>query len=141
MTSTHSSPQHPAPARQQVSLFALWFGLLAAPTAWMSNELILYYLASQFCHGDAMALPLTQGFSPWLLAFTVLALLVAVAGTGVSYLSWQKSRQEKEGSGHFLAEVGEGRTRFIAMFGLLSSSGFSVAFIFIFMQLYVLPAC
>ena len=141
--SSSASPPHPAPERHSVSRAALWFGLLAAPLAWAIDELVLYYVASHLCELKThdLAGTLARGTSPWFIGVSVAALLVALAGVWVSYGSWHKSQREKGGSEAKLIEVGEGRTRFLAMCGLLTSVGFLIGFLFIFSQLWVAPLC
>ena len=142
--SSSAAPSHPGPARRQVSAFALWFGLLAAPLAWAADELLLYYIASRLCASQAAndtAEMLGRATSPWFTVVSVAALLIALAGVWVAYDSWNKSAREKQGSEHHLLEVGEGRTRFLAMCGLLTSVSFAVGFLFIFSQLWVAPLC
>ena len=138
-----AAPSHPGPSRRRVSTFALWFGLLAAPLAWAADELLLYFIASRLCGLKTYdtAEPLIRGTSLWFIVVSVVALLIALAGAWVAYDSWQKSAREKQGSEHRLLEVGEGRTRFLAMCGLLSSVSFSIGFLFIFSQLWVAPLC
>ena len=138
---TSAAPPHPAPARHEVSRFALGFGLLAAPLAWAVDELALYFIASRLCEMKtySVAEGLSRATSPLFIVISVVTFAVALAGTWVAYNSWKNSRHEKHGSGHTLVEIGEGRTRFLAMTGLITSSGFAIAFIFMFSQLFVAP--
>jgi hypothetical protein len=142
-TSSASSPPHPAPARHTVSNFALGFGLLAAPFAWAVDEMALYFVASRLCEMKTYNVTetLARATSPWFIAISVVAFIVALAGVWVACDSWRRSRNEKEGSGHHLVEVGEGRTRFLAMTGMVTSIGFAIAFLFIFSQMFVAPLC
>lgn len=137
------APHHPAPQRHVVSRFALGFGLLAAPFAWALDELALYFVASRLCEMKTYNIEetLARATSPWFVGITLLTFAIAFAGTAVAYSSWRKSRDEKQGTGHALIEIGEGRTRFLAMTGLITSAGFCIAFIFIFSQLFVAPLC
>jgi hypothetical protein len=66
------------------------------------------------------------------------SLLVAA---GVAVYNWRKTRHEMSGSAHYLLEVGEGRTRFLAMFGVFTSGGFLIAFIFSAAMLFLIPLC
>jgi len=145
VTSDHNSaaPQHPAPARHRVSVTALCFGLLAAPGAWIFSELLLYFISSRLCtlKNPMASAFLRKGISPWFTIITVAAFLLALIGVWVSLRNWLATREESHGSGHHLAEVGEGRTRFLAMCSMLASIGFAIAFLFIFAQLYTARLC
>lgn len=142
-TSPTSSPPHPAPARHSVGKLALAFGLLAAPFAWAVDEMALYFVASRLCEMKTYNVTesLARATAPWFIVVSLAMFALAVAGAWVAYDSWNKSRHEKQGSGHNLVEVGEGRTRFLAMSGLVTSVGFSIAFLFIFTQMFVAPLC
>jgi hypothetical protein len=126
-----------------VSNFALGFGLLAAPFAWAVDEMALYFVASRQCEMQAYAVsePLLRAVSPWFIGVSMMTFIIALAGAWVAFDCWKRSRYEKQGSGHHLVEVGEGRTRFLAMTGLVTSTGFAIAFLFIFSQMFVVPLC
>ncbi len=137
------SPEHPSPARQALSLPLLWFGLLAAPFAWIVEELVSYGIASRVCDmqaaGDEQTL--RNADSPWFWIVLGIALAIALAGGWVALHNWRKTRAEKDGSGRHLLELGEGRSRFLAMCSVLISAGFLVAFVFMFAGLALAPLC
>jgi EAL domain-containing protein (putative c-di-GMP-specific phosphodiesterase class I) len=138
-----STPQHPAPERDRVSARRLWFGLLAAPAAWALAEMLLYFLSSRNCamKSSTLAEQLTRGEAPGVVMAAILSFALAAAGVIVSLGNWRRSRHEKAASEHHLAESGEGRTRFIALCGLLTSAGFVAGFVFLAAGFLVAPLC
>jgi hypothetical protein len=60
--------------------------------------------------------------------FDIVALIACAAGGAVSWRSWRKVREDR-GHRHTL-HTGEGRDRFLAMWGLLSSLWFFFAVLF-----------
>ncbi len=134
---------HPAPHRDRVGLSALWFGIAAAPLAWTVQQLFSSTLAGYACypHADPRTSPVWNGLSPVLLAITAAAFVIALSGGGVAWTSWRQTRWERPGSGHHLMETGDGRTRFMAMCGMLTSTVFVIALAFGTTVLYVVPLC
>jgi hypothetical protein len=139
---TSTQPNHPAPHRGRVGLSVLFFGLLAGPFAWSGQLLVNYGLSSHFCYPDdtpLIALSKDLGWLwPFLIAIGVLALAISAAGTLVSLRSWRMTREEA--SGH-MVDIGEGRTRFLALWGMLTSGGFFLVVLLDFIALFVLPLC
>jgi hypothetical protein len=140
---SRSSPEHPSPGRHAVSQPMLWFGLLAAPLAWSLEELLSYGIASYVCRMKASGVEqtLTHGETPWFWVVLVSTLIIALAGSWVALANWRKTRGEKGGAGQHLLELGEGRSRFIAMASVLTSGGFLLAFVFMFLNLALAPLC
>ena len=108
---------HPAPHRDRVALSALLFGLAAAPLAWQVQILV----------GSSAA---TSARKSTLLALFAICLAAALAGGLVALRSWRLTFQEVPGSAHQLLDRGEGRTRFMAMCGMLVSLLFFYALLF-----------
>ncbi|MDD5494570.1 MAG: hypothetical protein PHG36_07875 [Dehalococcoidia bacterium] len=124
-----SGNSHPLPQRDAISLSSLWFGILGAPIAWIGLELVSYITSTALCPVDnpAIAAAPIATIGRALLTINVLAGLLALVAAGVAVSNWRKTRHEMSGSAHRLLEAGEGRTRFLAMFGLLTSIGFLIA--------------
>ncbi|WP_333875146.1 hypothetical protein [Methylobacter sp.] len=140
---TSANPAHPSPHREEISLTGLWFGILGAPLAWIGLELGSYVLTTAICKADPPSTIAAHTDKVWqsLLAINVVAVLLALSAAGVAVYNWRKVRYEMSGSAHDLLDVGEGRTRFLAMFGLITSLGFLVAFIFSAVTLFLIPLC
>jgi hypothetical protein len=128
---------HPAPARGHVPLSALWFGLAGAPAAWSVQTLVNLSLASHSCFPrlTPLASPATSGLRGIAFVVGLVALVVCVAATAVAWRTWWRTREEhQQGTGRgrehepssALLETGEGRTRFMALAGVLTSVTFLV---------------
>jgi hypothetical protein len=130
---------HPAPHRGRVGLAALLFGIAAAPAAWNAQLLFSVALSGHACYprNKLLAAPLWSGLWSILLAISVLA----IVGGLVAWRSWRRTRKERPGSAHHLLESGDGRTRFMAMCGILTSVLFLVALVFGTAALFLVPLC
>lgn len=137
--------QHPSPHRDRVSLGSLFFGLFAGPVAWGIQLVTNFALASNRCYPDGISratiLPGWQWSSPTILAINIVAAILALIGAAVSYSHWQAVRNEHQGSARQLVEAGEGRTRFLALWGVMTGLGFFVAIIFDTVALSMVPQC
>lgn len=134
---------HPAPERRKASLRALIFGLAAAPLAWSAQTIVGYSVASRACF-PADTPRSTPAFAyVWseVLTVNVIALIVGLLGTLVAFRSWSATRQEHGGRPTYLMDVGEGRTRFLAMCGILVGAGFVVAILFTTLTVVLASAC
>jgi hypothetical protein len=134
---------HPAPHRDRVALRALWFGIAAAPLAWTLQLTLSSSFAGYVCYPEAAprAFPLWSGISLLLRVISAAAFVIALAGALVSWNSWRQTRAERPGSVHHLMETGDGRTRFMALCGLLISAVFLIALAFGTTALGVVPLC
>ena len=134
---------HPAPHRDRIGMVNLFFGIIAAPAAWSLQELLSAALTGHACFPGATSLtvPLWVGLRGELVTIDVVAIILVTAAILVSIRSWKRVRDERSGSGHQLLDVGEGRTRFMAMVGILSSSLFLVGVIFAAAGGLFLPTC
>jgi hypothetical protein len=130
---------HPAPHRQRVGLLALGFGIVGAPLAWNIELLVGTALSGHQCFPRYMplAVPLWTGTRGFLLAMSVVAIVMGIAAGLVAWRSWRRTHDEKPGSAH----SGEGRTRFMALCGLLSSGLFLVALVFTLAAIMLVPLC
>jgi hypothetical protein len=136
---------HPAPHRDPVSSGLLALGLAAAPLAWGAQLVINFALASHACFPGSRPL---QSVAPgWAAVWSVLlivelaAMTVALAGAAAAYRSWQATREESTGDTEDVMEAGRGRTRFLSVWGLLTSLGFAVAIGFSLIGLFAVPLC
>ncbi len=133
---------HPAPHRHAVSFALLVLALVATPCLWGVRLVTNYALDSHFCFpGDARRNAVPGWVWPTLLGIDVLVLLLAVAATLISYRNYQATRTELAAPCAPLIEIGEGRTRFLALWGLMIGVGFVVAMLFDLVALWVVPAC
>jgi hypothetical protein len=140
---TFLETKHPAPERDKASLRSLSFSLAAPPLAWSVQSILGYGLSSEACYpGDTpRTLPLFAGLWDLLLWINGAALVVGVLGISIAYRNWCATRRETGGDPEHLIERGEGRTRFLAMCGLLLGAGFVVATVFTSVTLLLSPLC
>jgi hypothetical protein len=128
---------HPAPARSRVPLSALWFGFVGGPAAWAVQTLVNTPLSAHSCYPRLTPLssPTTGGLRGIEFVVSLVALVVCLAAAAVAWGTWWRTRQEhQQGTGRgrqhqpgsALLETGEGRTRFMALAGVLTSVTFLV---------------
>jgi len=126
---------HPAPERAHVRTAVLWFGLFGGPAAWSIQTLVNLPLASHACYPQLFPLdaPATGGLRGIVFVVSILALLVSAAAAVSAWRAWRLTRHEhQQSSGKAnehrteaaALETGEGRTRFMALAGLLTSMTF-----------------
>ena len=70
-----------------------------------------------------------------------IALAIALAAALIAYRNWSSTQGEHGGGSQRLVEVGEGRTRFLSMCGILTSLGFALAIIFTSCIILLVPLC
>lgn len=127
--------EHPAPERHRVPPFVLWFGLLGAPAAWSVQTLVNLPISSHACFPRSFPLdtPATGALRGILFVVSIAAIVVGVGALLAAARGWSLTRAEHQsragkGSRHdegtALAETGEGRTRFMAAAGVLTSLTF-----------------
>jgi len=134
---------HPAPDRHKVSFWALMFGCCAAPLFWTGQLLLGYWISAQTCYGSDHP---TVTYSPAtlhaaFLFFDAVAILAALAGGAVAYWCWRRTQEEKKGGAHRALHVGEGRARFMALWGMLASAWFLIAIVFETIGSTMVPLC
>jgi hypothetical protein len=126
---------HPAPARSQVRSSVLWFGLFGGPVAWSVQTLVNLPVASHACYPRLFPLnaPAIGGLRGIVFLVSLLAVIVTLAATASALRAWRFTRHEhQQSSGKAnknrpeasALETGEGRTRFMAVAGLLTSITF-----------------
>jgi hypothetical protein len=134
-----SKIEHPAPYRHRVGLLALGFGLVGAPLAWNTELLIGSALSGHQCYPRLLPLaqPLWMGTGWVLWAMSLAALVLGIAAMLVAWRSWLRTRDEKPSTAH----GGEGRTRFMALSGVLTSGLFLIALVFTIAAVALVPLC
>ncbi len=134
---------HPSPHRHRVPRWAVWFGLLGAPLAWCLQEFVNVSLAGHACypHDVPLATPLWPQLSAISVSVEAVAVVIGIAAGLVAFANWQKSRHERPGDAHQLLGNGDGRTRFIAMAGILTSLLFLIGIALAALNLVGVPPC
>jgi len=151
--SSGTAAGHPAPQRGNVALWTLWFGFLGAPLGWTLQTLANTAVASHGCYPQLFPLhsPMTGAMRGILFVISLVAIIAGVAALAVSWSTWQRTRgehQEKSGadaSRHDQStaalETGEGRTRFMALSGLLTSVVFLIVILAHTAAVFVVVPC
>lgn len=134
---------HPAPERGQVSRWRLLVALLLAPLVWALQILASYGLTSLACFPRYAPLEGTQvpGMSAIVLVGSLVALALAGVALWAALTAWRRTRGEGSGGRDGAADVGEGRTRFLALCGLIVSALFSAAIVWEAIVAIFLPHC
>jgi hypothetical protein len=137
------SAAHPAPAEHRVALAALWFGLFGAPTIWSIQLMLNYALVAHACYpaSEPLSAPVFGGLRGTVIAASVVALAIALSAAATAWRSWSATRHEHHGGEEALLEVGEGRTRFMALAGLLVSGLFILGVIMNSIPLFIIQPC
>jgi hypothetical protein len=137
------SAAHPAPAEHRVALAALWFGLFGAPVIWSIQLMLNYALVAHACYpaSEPLSAPVFGGLRTTVLATSAVALVIALAAGATAWQSWRATRQEHRGGEEALLEVGEGRTRFMALAGMLVSGLFLLGVIMNSIPLFIMQPC
>lgn len=125
---------HASPHRERVDHRVLLAALAAGPTGWIFQLVAGYAVASTGCArlraaGAASVAALSR--EPGLLiAINLVCLSVILAGGIFCRVAWSRVSDEKGGGPEATLTIGEGRTRFVAVCGMLSSVVFTLAVLF-----------
>lgn len=76
-----------------------------------------------------------------MIALTVAAVAVALIGFGVSMRAFNRTRNETQGGAHHVMEIGTGRTRFLALWGMILGAGFALAAAITAVAFIAVPRC
>jgi hypothetical protein len=130
---------HPSPHRRRVSAWAIGFGLLASLLIWPTHLVTNLALASSACAFGSRGTP--DDLTGLLLLNSLCALFICAAAGWTSWQTWDETRHEHKGAHERLLEVGEGRTRFLGLVGMVLAGGFFAATIFDTLGLFMVPPC
>ena len=147
-----SDAGHPAPERVRVHSAALWFGLFGGPAAWSVQTLVNLPVASHACYPQLFPLdaPVTGGLRGIVFIVSLLAVLVSVTAAVCAWRAWRETRnehQDKSGKANqhqaeaAALETGEGRTRFMALAGVLTSGTFVLVSIVHLSTVFLVAPC
>lgn len=135
----------PAPNRRRISMAAVSTALLAAPLAWSAQLLVNYGMTSQACFPKEAP---RQFFMPgweWvgsaIIAINLACLAIAVAATIASFLIWRRTQEEAPGGHESALDIGQGRTRFFAIWGVWSGVWFALQILFATIAIFWVPPC
>lgn len=134
---------HPSPHRSRVPNWSTWFAILAAPLAWSLQLVINASLVGHACYPNdvPLAAPIWNHLGTVSVSIELVALAICLVAGGVGWRNWARSRNEKHGGLHHVVESGDGRTRFMALVGMMTSALFLVATAFATLNLAAVPQC
>lgn len=143
MAAARPSHDHPSAARGAIGVGVLLYGLIAAPCAWLAAQVASSTLAQAACFPQDTPLRIPAFPGVHLAHGLALAIALAVCASGalLAYGAWRRTRGEHQGGGHVLLDIGEGRSRFLALAGVMTSLGFLVATLFSIPAALLVPAC
>jgi hypothetical protein len=119
----------------------LAFGVIASPVAWGLALFALFAIASHNCFPGAAPRPTELWDADWMLGVIAGGALVICAVAGlISYWSWRMTYKENP-SASAMIQFGEGRTRFVAIWGALTSLLFGILMVVSLIPLFVVPTC
>ncbi|MBV8853489.1 MAG: hypothetical protein JOY91_08805 [Sinobacteraceae bacterium] len=146
MSADHAAlSHHPAPHRERVRPLASAFALLGGPVAWFVLVCAGFAMSSWPCFpmDQPRSAPL-DGYG-WTQVLTDIlcgaAVAVALAAAFTGWRLLQLTREEMHGDHRHLVDTGAGRTRFLALWGLVAGIGFAVATAITGIALFILPRC
>lgn len=113
----------------------------AAPLFWLGQVLLSYLVTAKGCYPGDTPLPgaAVAALQVTLWSFDAIALLAALGGGAASLIAWRGLHRTE---GHDTAvATGEGRTRFLTLWGLYSSLWFFCAILFNTIASITVPPC
>jgi hypothetical protein len=145
MSEARPTQSHPAPHRDRTSLLALFFGITAGPIGWTVQHLVGYGVSSYPCNPDgsqlAAPLPSWAPMRPSIIALSVVCLILCLAGGWVALKAWRATKGETAGESPDPLEIGAGRSRWMAVCGVILTVLFAGAIIADGIVLAGAPAC
>lgn len=137
--------EHPAPNRKAVGSWALMLPLFGSVFVWGIHFLLNVTLAIGKCfsaYGAPMS-PVAREGGVWtaLLINNFVTVVILVAATVLSLRNWNVAGGEKNQRHSLLLDIGEGRTSFLAHWGILVSGGFLIVTIFDSIVIFLVPLC
>jgi hypothetical protein len=139
-----STAQHPAPKTGAMRLTESFFVVFAGPIMWFLQLTVGFALVTEPCFnaGEPAAVPaLVDRTHAAALGLVVLAWAVSLVAAWVAWRAYQRTEDEGHGDHRHVVEVGAGRTRFLALWGVILGIGSAVATSFTAVALIVLPRC
>ena len=140
-----SLTNHPVLHHDPVSAFQSAFGLLGGPGAWFAQLCAGYAMASWPCFPREEHRVLPEAGYAWtwtaIVAVSVVAIGISFAAFAVSRRTYERVQSESRGGHQHLVDVGSGRTRFLALWGMVLGASFAVATAMTLIAFFVLPRC
>ena len=145
MSGSSVTAQRPVPHADRVPFHESFFALFGGPIAWFLQLCGGYALASPACfiQGDRSWLPTigSQWTWPAMLTLMLTAVMVALLALAMSWRAYRPRHDKVRGDVAFPTEVGAGRTRFLALWGMVLGAGFACATALTTIAFALLPRC
>ena len=113
--------------RKPAPKFALWYGILAAPIAWMADQQLSYSLVAHSC---------STGHHYLMLAISTISFLIALSGALVAASNLGRTRDASIDGG----SVAD-RSRFMSILGIGASLGWAMVIIAMAVPRVMLTPC
>jgi hypothetical protein len=121
----------PAPEARERGFLRLLFGASAAPLAWLGQVMLAYAVTAYVCYPGDHPVGLSSGGPLFavLIASDLAALAVCMSAGWVSWKRWERLTSS------------QGRNRFLALWGVMSSLWFLAAILFNVLASLMVPLC
>ena len=141
-----ATADHPGPLRAQGRPWLLLVGAGAPPVAWLLQLLISYGVSSNSCsnlqaRGGVLLIGQDTPQTVFFLLIALAALFICIAAGASSALNWLQTRPTTAADVHRVLSAGEGRTRFLALCGMLAAIGFGIGILFNLVEPLMAPPC
>lgn len=136
----------PTPLRHAaIPPYQIFFLLFAGPLAWFLQLNALFALATQPCFLDNQRFAAPRAnldwSSPAMVGILVAALAIALLSALAAWRVYQHTKTECSGDHLHLMEVGGGRNRFLALWGICFGAGSAAVIVMTLFAFLVLPRC
>ena len=134
---------HPAPRAGQLGIWRMLLILGGAPLAWSVQIIAGYATAAYACFPKRAPLsqPVFASLHAGLAVLSAAAIAVSLVCLVLAWRSWRATRAEMPGDHQHLLDVGEGRTRFMALSAVISSVLFLFALLLTTSVLMLVQPC
>lgn len=143
--STGGGFPHPSPHRERTSTALQIFAFAGGPAAWSLQLVMNYAFASFVCFPrEAPLFTVYRGwYGVWagMLGWNLLAMAVAFAAAAAGFRIWWVTRHEVGDLSGEILSIGEGRSRFMGVVGMMTGLLFVAAVIFNIIALAMVPIC
>jgi hypothetical protein len=135
----------PAPKRPAIQLHQSFFALFGGPLAWFAQLNAGFALASQPCflNGERTLVPHWSADCTWpsMIALMSIACMIALLSMLISWRAYARTDDEGADDHCRVIEAGNGRMRFLALWGIFLGAGSALATASTAVAFFVLPRC
>ncbi|HEX3950192.1 MAG TPA: hypothetical protein VHW95_10120 [Steroidobacteraceae bacterium] len=143
-TDRHMSARPAAPVAP-IPRYQIFFLLFGGPLAWFLQLNAGFALATQPCFLDNQRFPAPRLSLVWswpaMIWLLIAALAIALLSVLTAWRAYQRTKTESSGDHLHLMEIGSGRNRFIALWGICFGAGSAVVILMTLVAFFVLPRC